>query len=434
MSFKLPKSEAWFARAQQIFPGGVNSPVRAFKAVGGTPPVLAQGEGPYVIDLDGNRYLDFVASWGPLIAGHAHPEVVAAAIQALRHGASFGAPNPYELELAELITAAMPSLELLRFVNSGTEATMSALRLARGFTGRSKIIKFAGCYHGHADALLAKAGSGVATLGLPDSAGVPARLTQDTIVLPYNDLNAVAQTFADCGHEIAAVMVEPIAGNMGMVLPVEDFLPGLRRLTTAHGAVLIFDEVMTGFRVAHGGAQARYGITPDLTCLGKVIGGGFPCAAFGGRRDIMQQLAPLGPVYQAGTLSGNPVAMAAGAATLRLLSQEGAYEKLAGLARQVSMGLAELGRRHNVPVQASHCGGMWGFFFNACSVRNYEEARQSNTKYYAFFFHEMLKRGFYFAPSQFEAAFVSLAHTTEQMQETLAAAEEVFAQAHAGSS
>jgi glutamate-1-semialdehyde 2,1-aminomutase len=383
-----------------------------------------------VIDLDGNRYLDFVGSWGPLILGHAHPEVVEAAIKVVHSGSSFGAPNPHELELAELIRAAMPSIALLRFVNSGTEATMSALRLARGFTGRTRIIKFAGCYHGHSDALLAKAGSGVATLGLPDSAGVSATVTQDTIVLPYNDLTAVENTFAACGREIAAVMVEPIAGNMGMVMPVEGFLQGLRRVTAAHGALLIFDEVMTGFRVARGGAQALYQITPDLTCLGKVIGGGFPCAAFGGRREIMQKLAPLGPVYQAGTLSGNPVAMAAGAAALRLLFRNDAYENLHSLSRQLTEGLARIGLRQNIPMQTSQCGGMLGFFFHARVIHNYEEALGAHTQRYARFFHEMLERGFYFAPSQFEAAFVSLAHTAGQIQDTLSAAEEVFAHLH----
>ncbi|KAA0228381.1 glutamate-1-semialdehyde-2,1-aminomutase [candidate division KSB1 bacterium] len=421
------KSVDWFGRAQSFFPGGVNSPVRAFKAVGGVPPVLAKGEGSYVYDIDGNRYLDFVGSWGPLIAGHAHPEVVEAAIKAIRSGSSFGAPTPAELELAELIKKALPAMELLRFVSSGTEATMSALRLARGFTGREKIIKFAGCYHGHADLLLAQAGSGVATLGLPDSPGVPRAVTQDTIVLPYNDLPAVEQVFARQGREIAAIIVEPIAGNMGMVMPQAGFLAGLRRLTAQAEAVLIFDEVMTGFRVARGSAQALFGITPDLTCLGKVIGGGFPCAAFGGKREIMQKLAPLGPVYQAGTLSGNPVAMAAGAATLRLLEQNAAYKKLNQHSQHLTEGLARLSKKYSLPLQVAQAGGMLGMFFAPRPVHNYDEARTADTKRYARFFHEMLNRGFYFAPSQFEAAFVSLAHTPGQIEETLVAASEVFA-------
>ncbi len=426
MPFRITKSEQWFAEAQKHFPGGVNSPVRAFKAVGGVPPVMVKGEGPYVIDLDGNRYLDFVGSWGPLIAGHAPAEVIEAVIRTVRNGSSFGAPTPPELELAELIKAALPSMQLLRFVSSGTEATMSALRLARGFTGRDKIVKFAGCYHGHADLLLAQAGSGVATLGLPDSPGVPQAVTRDTMVLPFNDSVAVGELFIKHGKEIAAVIVEPIAGNMGMVLPQGDFLEGLRDATADAGAVLIFDEVMTGFRVARGSAQSLYHIKPDLTCLGKVIGGGFPCAAFGGRADIMQKLAPLGPVYQAGTLSGNPVAMAAGAATLRLLNTSGAFDKLEKLSRQLTAGLAQLASKHKIPLQTSHAGGMLGMFFTAHEVRNYEDAKTSDTQRYGRFFHEMLQRGFYFAPSQFEAAFVSLAHTTEQIQQTLAAAEEVF--------
>ena len=426
MTYSNTKSTKWFEHAQTIFPGGVNSPVRAFKAVGGTPPVFVKGEGPYVEDLDGNRYLDYVGSWGPLIVGHAHPDVLEAVIQTVRKGSSFGAPTPAELELAELIQNAMPSLEMLRFVSSGTEATMSALRLARGCTKRDKIIKFAGCYHGHSDMLLAQAGSGVATLGIPGSPGVPRSVTQNTIVLPYNNLNAIHEAFSQYENEIAAVIVEPVAGNMGMVLPKDEFLPELRKITQAKGALLIFDEVMTGFRVALGGAQEVYNIKPDLTCLGKVIGGGFPCAAFGGKKELMQELAPIGPVYQAGTLSGNPVAMAAGAATLKLIHQPGVFKILTGLTKQLADGIKEAGNKNNINIQINQLGAMCGFFFNESKIENYEDAVKSNSKLYTRFFQKMLRLGHYFAPSQFEAAFVSLVHDSEQIQSTLAAVDEAL--------
>jgi glutamate-1-semialdehyde 2,1-aminomutase len=412
------RSAQLFAEAQRLLPGGVNSPVRAFRGVGGTPRFIDHGAGPYLYDVDGNRYIDYVLSWGPLILGHAAPPVVEAITAQAARGTSFGAPTALESELAALICAALPAVEMVRFVSSGTEATMSALRLARAYTGRPRIVKFIGCYHGHADALLVQAGSGVATLGLPDSPGVTPGATADTLSAPYNDLAAVEALFAEHGPTIAAVIVEPVAGNMGLVLPAPGFLEGLRRLTAAHGALLIFDEVMTGFRVAHGGAQALYGITPDLTCLGKVIGGGLPVAAYGGRREIMVQVAPAGPVYQAGTLSGNPLAMAAGIATLRALAAPGAYEGLRAQTAALVEIFTTAARQAGVPLAAGAAGCMGGFFCREGAPQNFAEAKQADTARYARLFHALLDAGVYLAPSQFEAAFVSTAHGAGTLEHT----------------
>lgn len=422
----MARSAALFARAQQVIPGGVNSPVRAFRGVGGVPRFIARGEGAYVFDEDGNRFIDYVLSWGPLILGHAHPAVVAAVSDQAARGTSFGAPTVLESELAALIVAALPSIELVRFVSSGTEATMSAVRLARAYTRRAKVIKCRGCYHGHADAFLVQAGSGVATLGLPDSPGVPAGATADTLSVPYNDLDAVTQVLADHGDQVAALIVEPVAGNMGLVLPREGYLAGLRRLADAYGVVLIFDEVMTGFRVAYGGAQVAYGVMPDLTCLGKVIGGGLPVAAYGGRGAIMEQVAPSGAVYQAGTLSGNPLAMAAGIATLRALQVPDVFARLARTASALSDGFARAARTACIPLQTAAVGSMWGFFFADAPVFDYESATRADTARYARFFHGLLERGVYAAPSQFEAAFVSLAHDDAIVSATLVAVAEAL--------
>jgi glutamate-1-semialdehyde 2,1-aminomutase len=415
-------SERLFAEALALMPGGVSSPVRAFRAVGGSPLFVERGEGAYLVDVDGNRYVDYVLSWGPLILGHAHPRVVAALERAVRDGTSFGAPSPLELELARLIRDAMPSLELVRFVNSGTEATMSALRVARAFTGRSKVVKFVGCYHGHADLLLVQAGSGVATLGLPDSPGVTPGAVVDTLMAPYNDLAAVEQLFAT-HDDIAAVIVEPVAGNMGLVLPEEGFLQGMRDLTTAHRAVLVFDEVMTGFRVHPGGAQTLYGVTPDLTTLGKVIGGGLPVGAYGGRREIMELVAPAGPVYQAGTLSGNPLAMTAGIETLRVLAGPGVWDGLERATDRLVAGLSSPGGS----VQVSSVGSMFGLFFSDRPVRGWDEARTADTKRFAAFHRALLAKGVYLAPSQFEAGFVSTAHGNREIDATVDAAREALA-------
>jgi glutamate-1-semialdehyde 2,1-aminomutase len=417
-----PRSAQLFEAARAVIPGGVNSPVRAFAAVGGTPRFIARAEGSRLFDVDGHEYIDYVGSWGPLILGHANDAVVTAVARAARMGTSFGAPTAAEVELALLVTAAMPSVELVRFVNSGTEACMSALRLARAFTGRDKIIKCAGCYHGHADALLVSAGSGALTLGVPNSPGVSKSQAADTIVVPYNDAAAVEAAFARYPGEIACIIVEPIAGNMGMVLPGKGYLQALRAATERAGALLILDEVMTGFRVAYGGAQSVYGIVPDLTCLGKVIGAGLPVGAFGGRREIMARLAPDGDVYQAGTLSGNPLAMAAGIAQLRALSEPGVYDQLDAKTAQLERGWRKAFAEASVPVQTARAGSMWGFFFNAKPVTDLESAKTSDTVAFARFFNNILDRGIYLAPSQFEAAFVSLAHSQDDLARTIAAA------------
>lgn len=417
------RSQALLEAARRVIPGGVNSPVRAFKGVGGTPRFIARGEGPYMFDADGNRYIDYVLSWGPLAIGHAHPAVVAALQQQATLGTSFGAPTEAETELAELIIAAIPTVELIRFVSSGTEATMSALRLARAATGRAKIIKFTGCYHGHADALLVQAGSGVATLGLPDSPGVTPGATVDTLTAPFNDLGAVEALFVAYPEQIAAVIVEPVAGNMGLVPPIDGYLQGLRTLTSQYDALLIFDEVMTGFRVAQGGAQVRYNIAPDLTCLGKVIGGGLPVAAYGGRREIMEWVAPAGPMYQAGTLSGNPLAMAAGIATLRELAQPGVYDQLENAASILANATRDVATRAGIPIQATSVGSMWGAFFTADPVTDYATAKHSDTARYARYFHALLDRGVYLAPSQFETGFVSTAHDPATIAATVEAIE-----------
>jgi glutamate-1-semialdehyde 2,1-aminomutase len=424
---KTERSSTLYRQAQQVMPGGVSSPVRAFRGVGGDPLFIERGAGPYLYDVDGNRYVDYVMSWGPLILGHAHPAIVEAIQQQTACGTSYGAPTDLEIRLAQLVIDLMPSVEMVRFVNSGTEATMSALRLARAYTGRNKIIKFEGCYHGHADMLLVQAGSGVATLGLPDSPGVPPGATQDTLTAPYNDLNAVHALFDQFPRDIAAVIVEPVAGNMGVVLPADDFLQGLRDLTRQHGALLIFDEVMTGFRVALGGAQEKYGVIPDLTALGKVIGGGLPVGAYGGSKAIMEHVAPAGSMYQAGTLSGNPLAMAAGLATLRTLTGPGVFERVVRVATTVREAIECQAAAAGIPVQTAQAGTMFGLFFNEKPVINYTSVKTSDTARYANFFHVLLEHGVYFAPSAFEAAFASLAHEGSALDETLGALEKAFA-------
>ncbi|RMG29560.1 MAG: glutamate-1-semialdehyde-2,1-aminomutase [Gammaproteobacteria bacterium] len=424
----MTRSHELFQRAQRHIPGGVNSPVRAFRGVGGEPVFFVRGEGPYLWDVDGKRYIDYVGSWGPMILGHAHPEVVRAVQETAAGGLGFGAPTELEIEMAELVCTLVPSMELVRMVNSGTEATMSAIRLARGFTGRDKIVKFEGCYHGHSDSLLVKAGSGALTLGVPTSPGVPVALAEHTITLEYNNLDQVREAFARVGGQIAAVIVEPVAGNMNCVPPAPGFLEGLREVCDEYESVLIFDEVMTGFRVALGGAQALYGVRPDLTTLGKVLGGGMPVGAFGGRRDIMSQIAPLGPVYQAGTLSGNPIAMAAGLATLRRVSEPGFHERLAERTRRLTEGVLERARAHGVAMTANRVGGMFGFFFtDRGEVRNFNDVNQCDLDRFRLFFHGMLEEGVYLAPSAFEAGFVSSAHDETVIDATIEAADRVLA-------
>jgi glutamate-1-semialdehyde 2,1-aminomutase len=425
-TIKTTKSQEIFTAAQNLMPGGVSSPVRAFKSVGGQPIVFDRVNGAYIWDVDGNKYIDYVGTWGPAICGHAHPEVISALHAALEKGTSFGAPCALENVLAEMVIDAVPSIEMVRFVNSGTEACMAVLRLMRAFTNREKIIKFEGCYHGHADMFLVKAGSGVATLGLPDSPGVPKSATSSTLTAPYNDLEAVKALFEENRDQIAGVILEPVVGNAGFIPPDAGFLEGLRELTHEHGALLVFDEVMTGFRIAYGGAQEKFGITPDLTTMGKVIGGGLPVGAYGGRRDIMSMIAPAGPVYQAGTLSGNPLAMTAGIKTLELLQKPGTYEQLERITKKLADGLLKVAQETGHAACGGSISAMFGLFFTSGPVHNYEDAKNSDTAKFGRFHRGMLERGIYLAPSQFEAGFTSLAHTDEDIDQTLAAARDVL--------
>jgi glutamate-1-semialdehyde 2,1-aminomutase len=420
------RSRAAFERACQLIPGGVNSPARAFGGVGGQPIFIDRGDGPYLFDIDGNRYLDYVGSWGPLILGHCHPRVLAAVEQALRKGATFGAPTELESQLAELIIACVPSIEMVRMVSSGTEAAMSAIRLARGFTGRDAIVKFAGCYHGHVDSLLVQAGSSATTLGVPNSPGVPMGCTADTLSLRFNDVAALASAFTVHGDRIAGVILEPVVGNAGLIEPKPEFLTELRRLTEKHGSLLIYDEVMTGFRLALGGAQELYRQKPDLTVLGKIVGGGLPVGAYGGRADIMKKVMPAGPVFQAGTLSGNPLAMAAGIATLQELRENPPYPRLDQLGKKLADGLRAAARSAGIPYQVQRVGSMWTLFFNPEPVADYDSAKKSDTARFARFFWAMMDRGIYLPCSQFEAAFISMAHTEEHIEQTVAAAREAF--------
>ena len=430
----LEKSLEAFEEAKTLMPGGVNSPVRSYKNVDCNPPFIARGEGAHIFDIDGNEYVDYVLSWGPLVAGHAHPAVVSALADAAARGTSYGAPTTLESDLVRLVQKAYPSMQLVRMVNSGTEATMSALRLARGFTGRSKIVKFVGCYHGHSDSLLVDAGSGLATFGVPSSPGVTEGVAKDTITVPFNDTDAITRVMTEYGKDVACIIVEPVAGNMGCVLPENGYLDTLRALTEKHGALLIFDEVMCGFRASLGGAQAAYGITPDLTCLGKIIGGGLPCAAYGGRRDIMEQIAPAGPVYQAGTLSGNPLAMTAGIETLKLILKEpepgeaDASRALTLKTKKLVLGLESAAREAGVKIQAHQAGSMFSIFFSAGMVKDYASSAASDQEAFKVWFRAMLEQGIYLAPSQFETLFLSLAHTDEDIDHTIAAAEKAFAQ------
>ena len=427
-SFNTAKSEEIFAAAQKLMPGGVSSPVRAFKSVGGQPVVFDRVQGAYAWDVDGNKYIDYVGTWGPAICGHAHPEVLAALQEALQKGTSFGAPCLLENVLAEMVIEAVPSIEMVRFVNSGTEACMSVLRLMRAFTSREKIIKFEGCYHGHADMFLVKAGSGVATLGLPDSPGVPKSTTNSTLTAPYNDLEAVKALFAANPDSIAGVILEPVVGNSGFIAPDAGFLEGLREITQEYGALLVFDEVMTGFRISYGGAQAKFGVTPDLTTLGKVIGGGLPVGAYGGRADIMAMVAPAGPMYQAGTLSGNPLAMTAGIKTLELLKKPGTYEQLDTITSKLATGMLQVAQDAGHEVVGNQISAMFGMFFTSKNVHNYDDAKTSDLEKFGRFHRGMLEQGIYLAPSQFEAGFTSLAHTEADIDATLAAAKTVLAE------
>jgi glutamate-1-semialdehyde 2,1-aminomutase len=420
-------SHRLFQQALPLMPGGVNSPVRAFKSVGGEPFFAKRAEGPYLIDVDGNRYVDYIGSWGPMIAGHAHPSVIEAVNAVMRDGLSFGVPNALEVTMAQTITRLVPSCEMVRMVNSGTEATLSAIRLARGATGRSRIVKFEGCYHGHGDSFLVKAGSGMLTLGVPTSPGVPKALADLTLTLTYNDFEGASRLFAELGDDIAGVIVEPVVGNANCILPAEGYLQHLRALCTQYGSVLIFDEVMTGFRVALGGAQALYGVTPDLSTFGKIIGGGMPVGAYGGRRDLMSQIAPSGPIYQAGTLSGNPVAMAAGLATLELIQAPGFYENLAEKTRTLRDGLEQAARDAGIAFTTTGVCAMFGLYFCDGPINGYADAMRSDSARFNRFFHGMLNRGVYFAPSAFEAAFISSAHTATEIQHTIDAAQDAFA-------
>lgn len=423
----MTRSHDLFQQAQKTIPGGVNSPVRAFKGVGGDPVYFKKGEGAYLYDEDNNKYIDYVASWGPMIMGHAHPEVVQAVQDAAAHGLGFGAPTQIETEMAELVCQLVPSIEMVRMVSSGTEATMSAIRLARGYTGRDKIVKFEGCYHGHSDSLLVKAGSGALTFGVPSSPGVPASLSEHTITLNYNDSAQVREVFADIGDQIAAIIVEPVAGNMNCIPPVEGFLETLREVCDQSGSVLIFDEVMTGFRVSKGGAQTYYGITPDLTTLGKVIGGGLPVGAFGGKKEIMQQISPLGPVYQAGTLSGNPLSMAAGMKTLTLVSQEGIHNELDAKAKRLVTGIVAKAKEAGIAMTSNQVGGMFGLFFSdEDKITGFAQVTQCDQERFKKFYHGMLDEGVYLAPSAFEAGFVSAAHSNEDIDATIEAAGRVL--------
>ena len=430
----LEKSLEAFEEAKTLMPGGVNSPVRSYRNVDCNPPFIARGEGAHIFDIDGNEYVDYVLSWGPLVVGHAHPDVVSALADAAARGTSYGAPTTLESDLVRLVQKAYPSMQLVRMVNSGTEATMSALRLARGFTNRSKIVKFVGCYHGHSDSLLVDAGSGLATFGVPSSPGVTEGVAKDTITVPFNDTDAITRVMTEYGKDIACIIVEPVAGHMGCVLPENGYLDTLRALTEKHGALLIFDEVMCGFRASLGGAQAAYGITPDLTCLGKIIGGGLPCAAYGGRRDIMEQIAPAGPVYQAGTLSGNPLAMTAGIETLKLILKEpepgeaDASRALTLKTKKLVLGLESAAREASVKIQAHQAGSMFSLFFNEGKVTDYASSAASDQEAFKVWFRAMLEQGIYLAPSQFETLFLSLAHTDEDIDRTIAAAEKAFAQ------
>ncbi len=421
------KSQAIFNAAQALMPGGVSSPVRAFKSVGGQPVVFDRVKGPYAWDVDGNRFIDYVGSWGPAICGHAHPDVIAALQEALEKGTSFGAPCELENKLAEMVIEAVPSVEMVRFVNSGTEACMAVLRLMRAFTGRDKVIKFEGCYHGHADMFLVKAGSGVATLGLPDSPGVPRSTTANTLTAPYNDLEAVKELFAENPDAISGVILEPVVGNAGFITPEPGFLEGLREVTKENGALLVFDEVMTGFRISYGGAQSRFGVTPDLTTMGKVIGGGLPVGAYGGKAEIMSMVSPAGPMYQAGTLSGNPLAMTAGIKTLELLKQEGAYEKLEATTKRLITGIIDAAKGSGLSITGSSISAMFGFYLCEGPVRNFEEAKSADTERFGKLHNAMLERGIYLAPSAFEAGFTSLAHSDDDIEATLQAFRESFA-------